>query len=256
MIENNATVMKVEQLPDCLFRIWIKPDWDVSSIDWLAGQFLRLGIIEEGFGKNTLRAMTIIDVVDGVFEFFMVAVSNGITSPRVSMLRCGDRCYLEHQITGNFTLRNVPIKEGLNLWMFGTGTGIAPYLAMLNRESSALQKCNHIVLVHSVRSDRHLCYKEEISKYAKTYTHFQYVPVVTRMLTTKVQKCLRIRIPQILLQGKLYEFTNIQIHKQDTFVMLCGDPGMIQESTHILKQMGLKKHRRRTPGEILTERYF
>ena len=50
MIENNATVMKVEQLPDCLFRIWIKPDWDVSSIDWLAGQFLRLGIIEEGFG--------------------------------------------------------------------------------------------------------------------------------------------------------------------------------------------------------------
>ena len=66
---NNATVVNIQKLPDCLFRIWIKPDWDLEHT-WFAGQFLRLGIIETGFDSKSLRPMTIVDIQDNIFEFF------------------------------------------------------------------------------------------------------------------------------------------------------------------------------------------
>ena len=252
---NNATVVNIQKLPDCLFRIWIKPDWKFEHT-WFAGQFLRLGIIETGFDSKSLRPMTIIDIQDNIFEFFMVSVTDGITSPRVSQLKIGDRCYLEDKITGNFTLQHVPLTETTNLWMCGTGTGIAPYLAMLQTDSTMLERCKNIVLVHSVRSDRHLCYQNEIEECIAKYSQFHYVPVVTRTITTDIQHCLRERIPEIIKNKKLVEFTKIDIHPDQSFFMLCGDPDMIKQSTLHLKQMGLSKHRRRTPGQILTERYF
>ena len=178
--ENNATVVKFEQLPDCLFRIWIEPDWDGKTISWQPGQFLRMGVLEKPDDQKKLRAMTIIDVQDGIFEFYMVSVSGGATSPRVAMLKVGDRCYLEAKITGNFVLQNLPKKANADLWMMGTGTGIAPYLAMLKNDAPILKQYQKIVLVHSVRKTPHLCYQKEISTYAMQYADFSYVPVVTR----------------------------------------------------------------------------
>ncbi len=253
---NNATVVNIEKLPDCLFRIWIKPDWHLENITWFAGQFLRLGIIEPGFDSKSLRAMTIIDIQDNIFEFFMVSVTDGVTSPRVSQLNIGDRCYLESKITGNFTLQNIPITNTTDLWMCGTGTGIAPYLAMLITDGSILDRCNNIILVHSVRSDQHLCYQNEIDNFKKRYSQFHYVPVVTRDLTTHTVTCLRERIPELIENKKLTAFTNIEISPKHSFFMLCGVPGMIGKSTVNLQAMGFNKHRRRTPGQILTERYF
>ena len=72
-IANNSTVVRFEQLPDCLFRIWVLPDWNGSEIAWQPGQFLRLGVIQNPEDKVALRAMTIIDIQDGVFEFYMVS---------------------------------------------------------------------------------------------------------------------------------------------------------------------------------------
>ena len=43
-LEANATIVRHEQLPGCLFRLWVKPDWDASTKEWEPGQFLRFGV--------------------------------------------------------------------------------------------------------------------------------------------------------------------------------------------------------------------
>ena len=256
-IENNSTVVKFEQLPDCLFRIWLRPDWDGESILWRPGQFLRLGVLQKPEDKVALRAMTIIDVQEGVFEFYMVAVSQGATSPRIAQLRVGDRCYMEPKITGNFILQNLPQKMNAELWMMGTGTGIAPYLSMLKNEESFLQKYHTIIFVHSVRMKLHLCYQKELEEYTTKYTKFIYIPVVTREL--HIHNGVEhnpLRIPALIRNNKLQEYANQEFTAEHSVVMLCGHPGMIKESIQALSDHGLTKHRRRVPGNIVSERYF
>ena len=252
---NNATVVQFEQLPDCLFRIWIRPDWDGGAALWLPGQFLRLGVMEKPEDKKTLRAMTIIDVQDGVFEFYMVSVSGGVTSPRIGKLKVGDRCHLEPKITGNFTMKIVPDKPNADLWMMGTGTGIAPYLAMFKRDSEILHTYKKIVFVHSVRRSPHLCYQREIAEHAQDFGSFQYVPVVTRE-KQEGKPGLFSRIPELIHTGRLCEYAEQEFSVDHSVVMLCGHPGMIKGTIGALAELGLSKHRRRSPGNIVSERYF
>jgi ferredoxin--NADP+ reductase len=42
----------------------------------------------------------------------------------------------------------------------------------------------------------------------------------------------------------------------DSQVMLCGNPAMVREVVDTLASRGMKKHRRRTPGQITVENYW
>ncbi len=254
--QNNATVVAFENLPDCLFTIQIQPDWDIKNYMWYPGQFLRIGILDEDHTEKALRAMTIIACENDALEFLMVAVENGVTSTRLADLQVGDRCYLEPFITGNFHSQNLPDVMGKDLWMMGTGTGIAPYISMLRYSTSILQNCRNTFLVHSVREEQHLCSSQQIITLTENCSSLLYIPVVTRGTEHSARVTLRKRIPDLLIEQKFDELTNCSINAEQSIVLLCGDPGMIKQSTNYLKGRGLTKHRRRTPGNILTERYF
>ena len=45
------------------------------------------------------------------------------------------------------------------------------------------------------------------------------------------------------------------ISPDHSHVMLCGNAGMITDATRILEQRGLRRHLRREPGQITTEKY-
>ena len=251
--QNNATVVGFEKGADCLFFIRIRPDWDFYSAVWHPGQFLRIGILDEQFNEKSLRAMTILSIKEEALEFLMVAVNGGLTSPRMANLSVGDRCYLEPMITGNFHTKNLPDLNGKDLWMMGTGTGIAPYISMLRNSQRTLERCRRILLVHSIQKERHQYSNDEIASLTQSYPSLMYVPVITKSNKTVD---LGLRIQDLLLNKRLVEVTGVPIATDSSFVMLCGHPEMIKQSVHFLKELGLVKHRRRTPGHILTERYF
>lgn len=253
-LQNNATVVGFNQLPDCLFTIQIQPEWDTTNLPWEPGQFLRIGVLDDQHGDKTLRAMTILSIQDGVFEFLMVAVENGVTSPRLATLNIGDRCYMEPFITGNFHSGNLPDLTGKDLWMLGTGTGVAPYLSMLKNSTSLLVQCANLILVHSVRQAKHLCSTGYVSELQTLYSSLQYVPVVTR--EEGIPSHLHRHIQELLSTNEMVEHAGISLSIEHSVVLLCGHPQMIKESTRVLKGLGFTKHRRRTPGHILTERYF
>ena len=43
---------------------------------------------------------------------------------------------------------------------------------------------------------------------------------------------------------------------ENTHVMICGNPEMVKDTTIELKNIGLKTHRRNSPGHITTENYW
>ena len=139
--------------------------------------------------------------------------------------------------------------------MMGTGTGVAPYLAMLKKDVDILKHYRNILFVHSVRKETHLCYQKELNQYAQQYSKFHYIPIVTKPKDSS-NVPLNKHIQTLLGSNELAQHCNLPITKQDSFIMLCGRPDMIKESIEALKTQGLNKHRRRKPGNIVSERYF
>jgi ferredoxin--NADP+ reductase len=260
-LEANATIVRHEQLPGCLFRLWVKPDWDASTKEWEPGQFLRFGVpTGEPTDKKYLRALSLIGLQDGVLELYLVAVEGGTTSPLLSALREGDRCYAEEKITGHFTPAHLPSDKSGDLWMIGTGAGLAPFICMLRHDAELLSRYETVVVVHTVRIGDYLSFGAEMLRRAAADPKLRYIPVVTRSekpLEIRDGHCaLRERIVPLLESGRLEQAAGVTLSPEGSMLMLCGNPQMIKDVTEQLLTRGLSKHRKRTPGNIVSERYW
>jgi len=67
---------------------------------------------------------------------------------------------------------------------------------------------------------------------------------------------IRARIPQTIADGRLEGRTGLPLNAADSQIMLCGNPDMLRDTTTALVARGLKKHRRRDPGQITVEAYW
>ena len=64
------------------------------------------------------------------------------------------------------------------------------------------------------------------------------------------------RIPQAISNGHLEAHAEIKFSAEDSQIMLCGNPQMVEDTTNMLIARGLKKHRRKDPGQITVENYW
>ncbi|MEZ6095454.1 MAG: hypothetical protein R3C03_14695 [Pirellulaceae bacterium] len=82
---------------------------------------------------------------------------------------------------------------------------------------------------------------------------FIYIPTVTR----ESHPCaLQGRLTTLLKEGKLEERTGCPICPKNTTVMLCGNPDMLNDMEGHLMEHGLLRHRTKSPGNIVVERYW
>jgi ferredoxin--NADP+ reductase len=63
-------------------------------------------------------------------------------------------------------------------------------------------------------------------------------------------------VPQAITDGRLEQRAGINISAADSQVMLCGNPQMVEDVMKVLVERGLKKHKRRDPGQISVENYW
>jgi ferredoxin--NADP+ reductase len=82
---------------------------------------------------------------------------------------------------------------------------------------------------------------------------FHYLPIVTR---EKVRQIYSERITLGIETGEIERLVQIPLTVESSQVMLCGNPSMIKEITHILQQRGLTINRHKTPGNITLENYW
>ena len=239
-------VVENKHWTELLYSLRIEADIDSFS----AGQYGRLGLKIDD--QIVGRPYSFVNAPhEPLLEFYSITVSEGPLSPRLSKLDAGDSIYIDKRVNGFFTLNEVP--EGRDMWMLATGTALGPFLSILNSEE-VWQRFENIILVHAVRFKKELTYQDTTTELKNTFKNrFQMIPFVSR---EKTDFALTGRIPAAIENGQLEEKANMQFTAEHSQVMMCGNPKMLVDTRNTLKEKGLKKNLRRSPGQITTESYW
>lgn len=212
------------------------------------GQFLQLGI-EQADG-HLHRPYSVASPHGETLEFFIVLVEDGKLTPHLWSVSEGDELDVSLKAAGSFTLSHCP--EASSLWLIATGTGLAPYIAML-RTPDPWARYQRIVLVHGVRYGADLAYQQELAAHKAQYgDQFEAIPIVSR---EGIEGALQGRITHCISDGSLEKAAKLQL-STDSCIMMCGNPDMLNETETLLGQRGIKKHKKKEPGQIVIERYW
>ncbi|WP_437882573.1 ferredoxin--NADP reductase [Pseudomonas sp. LRF_L74] len=221
-----------------------------------AGQFARLGV-RKADGSIVWRAYSMLSAPhDDYLEFFSIVVPDGEFTSELSRLQVGDELLVDKQAFGYLTLDRFP--DGRDLWLIGTGTGLAPFLSIL-QDLEAWQRFERIVLVYSARDAGELAYQELIAELPQREwlegagSKLVYVPVVTR---EQVPGALNARVTTLIENGELERAAGLQLTPEHSRVMLCGNPQMIEDTRAVLKTRDMQLSLSRRPGAVAVENYW
>lgn len=218
---------------------------EAASLAFEAGQFVRIALDIDG--ERVARPFSFVNPPSADrLEFYGIVVPEGPLSPRLARLQPGERLYVAPNPAGFLVLSEVPDTE--TLWLVSTGTGIAPFLSMLQTETP-WKRFKNVVLVHAVRHAKELVYRELIA----SFPALRYVRMVSR---EAAPGALAGRIPAAIADGRLEAAAGLPIAPETSHVMLCGNPDMLKDAQAALNARGLRKHRRRTPGHITVESFW
>lgn len=215
-----------------------------------AGQFVRIAL--DIGGERVARPFSFVNPPqDAVQEYYGIVVPEGLLSPRLERLEAGDTLFVARNPSGFLVLSEVPDAD--TLWLLSTGTGIAPFLSIL-RSETPWRRYSRVVLVHAVRHAPELVYRETIDAIgAARPGRLRYVSFVSREAHAG---SLAGRIPAGIRDGRLEAAAGAALGPERAQVLLCGNPDMVKDVIAELAQRGMRKHRRRAPGQITTEAFW
>ncbi|TWR97953.1 ferredoxin--NADP reductase [Pseudomonas saxonica] len=247
------TLLEVNPLTPSLFTLRTTRD---KGFRFRAGQFTKLGVTKAD-GSTVWRAYSVVSSpYDEFLEFFSIVVPGGEFTSELSRLKVGDTLMVERQAYGYLTLDR--FIDGRDLWLLATGTGVAPFLSIL-QDFEVWEKFERIVLVYSAREVRELAYQDLIAdltqrEYLAEYAHkLTYIPIVTR---EEVPGTLNGRITTLIESGELERAAGVELSPEHSRVMLCGNPQMIDDTRKLLKERNLQLSLTRRPGQVAVENYW
>lgn len=229
-------------------RVELRGDTVMAPFE--AGQFAKLALDIEG--ERIARPYSFVNP-PGVMplEFYYAVVPEGPLSPRLALLAAGDQVFLSGSAAGFLVLSEVP--DAQTLWLVSTGTGIGPFLSIL-RSETPWRRYAKVVLVHAARFPAELVYADVVDEIARLRgTQFASIRIASREV---LDGLLTGRIPALLEDGALEARVGCTLSADSAQVMLCGNPDMVRDVTAVLAARGMKKHRRRNPGQITVENYW
>ena len=238
-------VLENRHWTDALFSLRVQ----APPLAFRAGQFVRIALDVEG--KRIARPFSFVNApADPVLEFYGIVVPEGPLSPRLARLGAGDTLYVADNPSGFLVLTEVPPAE--HLWLIATGTGLAPFVSIL-RTDELWQRYRTVVMVHAVRRAGELAYRELLEDLQRSRAgRLRYLKFVSR---ERLEGALEGRVPAALRDGRL-EAAALPISAESSQVMLCGNPAMVKDMSAALAERGLRKHRRRAPGQVSAEEFW
>ncbi len=274
-IQSVKVLSKTTWTPSLFSFTVTRPD----NFKFTAGQFVRLGVnpsklhyyqqqvaavnseqtADAVLNEDVFRAYSIVSSpFDEVLEFFSIVIPDGAFTSQLQHLQVGDELLLDTTPFGFLTLARYQQPLPKDLWLLATGTGLAPFLSML-QDMQTWQDYEHIVLAYSARTFEELAYVDKIKQLQEDFgslvdnpAQLIFVPIVTR---TAVEGALTERLPKLLLEGTLQARAGIALDTDSAHVMLCGNPDMVEDTKETLKEMGLIMNRR-GEGNIAVENYW
>jgi ferredoxin--NADP+ reductase len=247
------TLQDVQTLTPSLFTLRTSRD---AGFRFRAGQFARLGVTKAD-GSTVWRAYSMVSAPhDEHLEFFSIVVPGGEFTSELARLEVGDTLLVDKQAFGFLTLDR--FSDGRDLWLLATGTGLAPFLSIL-QDLEVWQRFERIILVYSVRQAAELAYQPLIED-LKNRDYLEgvaekllYIPVVTR---EEVPGALHGRITTLIGNGELERAAGLELTPEHSRVMLCGNPQMIDDTRAVLKKRDMNLSLTRRPGQVAVENYW
>ena len=254
-----ANVEKVDVLT---VRHWNESLFSFSTSRWQglrfeAGQFVTLGL--EIGGRPLMRAYSIVSApYEERLEFLSIKVPDGPLTSQLQHLRPGARVLMGRKASGSLLLAD--LTPARHLYLFSTGTGLAPFMSVI-RDPQTFERFEKIILLHGVRRVDDLAYRDYLENELPHDDHlgeairrqFIYCPAVTREAFAR-----RGRIDELVDAGGLErEFGLPPLNPDTDRAMLCGSSAMLASVSCMLARRGFRV----SPGigqfgEFVVERAF
>lgn len=249
------TVLSVHHWNEHLFSFKITRP---ASFRFRSGEFIMIGLMGDN-GKPLLRAYSIASPSWAEeIEFLSIKVEDGPLTSKLQLIQPGDQIYLGRKPTG--TLVTDALSPGKRLFLFGSGTGLAPFLSLI-RDPDVYECFEQVVVVHSVRRVSDLAFRQELESQLagdplcedQALLQLSYVPTVTRepFHTTG-------RIQTLIENGRMFEGLKgeARLDPATDRVMLCGSMAMNKDIASMLEGLGFVEGSNNKPADFVIERAF
>jgi ferredoxin--NADP+ reductase len=250
---NEERVLSVHHWTEQLFSFTTTRD---RAFRFKNGQFTMIGIPVNG--KPLLRAYSMASPnYDEKLEFFSIKVPDGPLTSRLQHLKEGDPIFVGRKPTGTLVLDN--LRDGRNLYLLGTGTGLAPFMSII-RDPETYERFEKVVLLHGCRQVAELAYGETITRVLpedeflgeEIRSKLIYYPTVTR---EPFRNCGR--ITDLITSNKLFDDIGLPpMTQEDDRVMICGSPDMLRDLKLLLEARDFVEGNHGEPGDFVVEKAF
>jgi len=247
------TVTHVQHYTDRLFRFRMtRPE----SFRFRSGEFVMIGLMVDG--KPLYRAYSIASPAWAEeLEFFSIKAPNGPLTTELQKIQPGDKVFMRKKPTGTLVLD--ALTPGKRLYMFSTGTGIAPFASLI-REPETYEKFEEVILTHTCREVAELKYGFDLVEEIKNDEILSEIvgdKLKHYATVTREDYPFQGRITDLMENGKLY--TDLGVPPLDPAVdrgMICGSAAMLKDTKELLERAGLTEGANNKPAEFVIERAF
>lgn len=247
------TVTSVEHYTDRLFKFRITRP---ASFRFRSGEFIMIGLPNSE--KPVFRAYSIASPGwDEEIEFYSIKVEGGPLTQHLQKIKIGDTILMRKKPTG--TLVNDALISGRRLYMFSTGTGIAPFASLI-RDPETYDKFDEVILTHTCRDVAELKYGQELVANIKDDPLLgEVVGDRLRLYSTVTREDYEFkgRITDLLASGKIFKDLGVEpINPETDRGMICGSMDMIKDTKAALEKFGLVEGANNNPQTFVVERAF
>ena len=253
-----VSVTSVQHWTDRLFSFRVTRP---ASLRFRSGEFVMIGLMGST-GKPLLRAYSIASPAwDDELEFYSIKVPEGPLTSRLQKIQLGDEIIMRGKPVG--TLVHDALLPGKRLWLFATGTGIAPFASLL-RDPQTFEDYEEVILTHTCRENADLDY----GRYLIAEVHhndlladliganhlrkLRYYPTTTREKSPRIG-----RITTLIEDGTLLRDLGVTTLSPDTDrAMICGSLAFNLDVKVLLEQAGLLEGSNSAPAEFVVEKAF
>lgn len=247
------TVTSVKHYTDRLFSFRVTRP---AAFRFRSGEFVMIGL--PNAQKPVYRAYSIASPSwDEEIEFYSIKVPDGPLTQHLQKIKVGDTVLMRKKPTG--TLVNDALIPGKRLWMFSTGTGVAPFASLI-RDPETYEKFDEVILTHTCREVAELQYAQELVASIKDdplVGEFANGRLRLYCTVTREDYPFKGRITELLASGKVFEDLDVPpISPETDRGMICGSMEMLKDTKAALEGFGLEEGANNKPATFVVERAF
>jgi ferredoxin--NADP+ reductase len=217
------------------------------------GEFAMIGMIHEN--KKILRAYSFASANhEDYLEFISIKIQDGPLTSQLQHIKEGDEILVNSKATGTLVIDY--LLPGRNLYLISTGTGLAPFMAII-KDPATYDRFDKVVLTHTVQYENELVHKDMLQGFNQEWNEVTQGKFLYFNTLTQQDWQRQGRITKWIKDQKLFTETTKQLldTEQDRF-MICGSQGLNTDLMDYFESLGMQEGNTSIPGQFVVEKAF